>query len=90
MTSFPHIKPYIFLWFFFSAAIRSHILQWVNEKNRKLTDGFDFEVLEKYISLLQAFTNSYNIRTGFITTMILLFELKVLHNWQFLLGFLLK
>ena len=89
MTSFPYIKPYIFLWFF-SAAIQSHILQWVNETNRKFIDGFHFEVLEKNISLLQARTISYNVHTGFITTVILLFELKVLHNWLFLLGFLLK
>ena len=27
-----------------SDAIRNHILQWANEKNRKLTDGYDFEV----------------------------------------------
>ena len=25
-------------------AIRHHILQWVSEKNRKLSDGYDFEV----------------------------------------------
>ena len=29
---------------FFLEAIRSHILQWSQEKNRRIADGYDFEV----------------------------------------------
>lgn len=45
----------------FSAAIQSHILQWVNENNQKLLMVFDFEVLEKSFALLQAITMSCNM-----------------------------
>ena len=27
-----------------SEAVRSHIIQWAQEKNRRLSDGYDFEV----------------------------------------------
>lgn len=30
---------------FATEAIRSHILQWSQEKNRRLSDGYDFEVI---------------------------------------------
>ena len=30
---------------FFTEAIRSHILQWSQEKNRRLSDGYDFDVI---------------------------------------------
>ena len=26
-------------------CIRSHIIQWAHEKNRRLTDGYDYEVI---------------------------------------------
>ena len=32
-------------YFFAPEAIRSHILQWSQEKNRRLSDGYDFEVI---------------------------------------------
>ena len=55
-----------------SGAIRNHILQWVNEKNRKLSDGYDFEVQFLYLvegvsnlgmELMQAFFFKQKSRT---------------------------
>lgn len=56
MTIFTHGAHFFSL--IFSGAIRNHILQWVGEKNRKLTNGFDFEVL-KIVSWLV--TSTYTI-----------------------------
>lgn len=31
--------------FLFVEAMKSHLLQWFHEKNRKIQDGYDYEVM---------------------------------------------
>ena len=33
--------------FLFSECVRSHIIQWAHEMNRRLKDGYDFEVCQQ-------------------------------------------
>ena len=48
IVSFCH--EIFFIWFILD-AIRHHILQWASEKNRKISDGYDFEVLNFFHTL---------------------------------------
>lgn len=41
----------------FTDAIKSHLLQWFHEKNRKIEDGYDYEVLWY---LLQFYIEPFN------------------------------
>ena len=43
----------------FSECIRSHIIQWAHEKNRRLKDGYDFEVCQLHLVDIN-FLHSHN------------------------------
>ena len=34
---------------FILGAIRHHVLQWASERNRKISDGYDFEVFFLFV-----------------------------------------
>ena len=42
----------------FTDAIKSHLLQWFQEKNRKIEDGYDYEV-SLFITLLYRTLRSF-------------------------------
>ena len=41
----------------FTDAIRGHVLQWFHEKNRKIEDGYDYEVMAIILLHKKSFNN---------------------------------